>query len=352
MPPSVRAARRRVVGRAEQAVGAERMNLRQRLIRSDERAPLGRACAAQPSSSGRGPAAAREAPPGVLTRARRSAALISTAVSSSAWAACSIASACSRIVAALCSSRSKIPSMGRSVAEHLALEPPLALERRRSAPSGASAGRAAGAGSPRSSPTAIRAGDRGLRRLPSPDDVTSRRSTIDEEGHVGARPRSPAGRRRARGGGGPRADARRARRRGGRRWRPPGSRSWSAARASAWRSRSSPGLVAGAVGAGYLWVVVHKALGRAPRARAQRRRGARRARRRGRARRPAGPGLPRRRAVAGAAVELRRGRRARARRPDRGRARRRPHAHRPPRRGLGGLLMSEMLFALVIVRRC
>ena len=56
-------------------------------------------------------------------------AFISTAVSSSARAACSSASACWRIVAALCSSRSKTPVDGREdVAEHLALEPPLALE--------------------------------------------------------------------------------------------------------------------------------------------------------------------------------------------------------------------------------
>ena len=141
----------------------------------------------------------------------------------------------------------------------------------------------------------------------------------------------------------------RGRRGGGHR---PGA-SWSAARAFGLALALTAGLAGGAVGAAYLWVVVHKALAaRHARVRSGRR-GPDRARRRGpRRARPARPGLPRRRAVARAPVELRRGGRARARRPDRGRARRRPDADGPPCRGLGGLLMSEILFALRDHRRC
>ena len=129
------------------------------------------------------------------------------------------------------------------------------------------------------------------------------RSTIEPRRYVRDRASSPVRERRARGGGSPRAVARRARRARRSRRSPPGWRWSSPARAPDCSLALAVAVTIAAAGGTYLWVVVHKALAARHAACAQRSRGPDRARRRGS--RHAGAvrqGLPRRRAVEGAAV--------------------------------------------------
>src|SRR3954447_21397123 len=170
------------------------------------------------------------------------------------------------------------------------------------------------------------------------------------EAYVPDRALPPGHERRARGGGGPRSDTRRAGRRRGRlagRWHRAGDRRRGGRDAARGDERARGG-------GGRRGLPVDRldqGAGRAAHARAHRPAGLDRPDRRGACDAGAArQGVPRRGAVEGTAV-VPRGRRgeARVRRPNRGRTRRRAHLDGPPCRGLGAVLMAEVFTAVLIL---